>query len=157
MFRLQLAELLVQTRNDAKAKVHYEQFLVQAQNAAEPIRKYRVHVHTRLMEIGQRGNDPYAERFHRGVGLLSLLQEQDKNPDRDDEFCEEMLCKALRALNEAGELKPGDPRVRVYLAEVYERMGNRRRAATERRAAHLVIVPGGLNPGEQASVLIRGL
>jgi hypothetical protein len=36
-------------------------------------------------------------------------------------------------------------------------MGNRRRAATERRAAHLVIVPGGLNPGEQASVLIRGL
>jgi hypothetical protein len=157
MFRLQLAELLVQTNSDARAKVHYEQFVAKSQTAADPIRKYLVHVHTRLMEIGQRTDDPFAELFHRGAGLLILLQDQDKNPARDEDFCEEMLCKALRALNEARERNPGDPRVRVYLAEVYERMGNRRGAATERSAARNGVVPGELTPGEKSRVLLSGL
>ncbi|HEV3437772.1 MAG TPA: hypothetical protein VG122_10460 [Gemmata sp.] len=157
MFRLQLAELLLQIKSDARAKVHFEQFVAKAQTATEPVRKYLVHAHTRLMEIGERTDDPFAELFHRGVGLLILVQEQDKTPDRDEGFCEEMLCKALRALNEARERNPGDPRVRVYLAGVYERMGNRRGAATERSAARNGVVPGELTPGEQSHVLIRGL
>src|SRR5579872_533876 len=122
MFRLQLAELLIQTKNDAKARAHYEQFVASAQRAPETIHKYLVHAHTRLMEIAQRKNDPFNELLHRGIGLLILVQEQDSNPERDAEFCEEMLCKSLKALIEAKELKPGDQRVRVYLAEVYERM-----------------------------------
>jgi hypothetical protein len=157
MFRLQLAELFLQIKSDARAKVHFEQFVAKAQTATEPVRKYLVHAHTRLMEIGERTDDPFAELFHRGVGLLILVQEQDKSPDRDEGFCEEMLCKALRALNDARERNPGDPRVRVYLAEVYERMGNRRGAATERSAAHNRVVPGELTPGEQSHVLIPGL
>ena len=67
----------------------------------EGVQKYLVHAHTRLLEIGQRMDDPFAESFHRGVGMLILVKEQDKNPDRDDGFCEEMLCKSLRAFNDA--------------------------------------------------------
>lgn len=157
MFRLQLAELLLQIKRDAKARAHYEQFVSSAQTGPEAVRKYLVHAHTRLMEIAQRTEDPFAELFHRGVGLLILVQEQDKNPDRDDGFCEEMLCKSLRALNEAREQKPGDQRVRVYLAEVYERMGNRRASSNERGAALNGVVPGELTSGERALVILRGL
>lgn len=156
MFRLQLAELLLQIHSDARARVHFEQFLAKVQVAPDSVSKYLVHVHTRLMEIGLRMDDPFAELFHRGVGLLVLVQEQDKSPDRDESFCEEMLCKSLRALNEAKEKHPDDPRVRVYLAAIYERMGNRRGTTTERAAARNRVVPGELSPAEQTHVLIPG-
>jgi hypothetical protein len=157
MFRLQLAELLIETNRDAKAKIHFEQFVAGAQAGPEAVQKYLVHAHTRLLEIGQRMDDPFAESFHRGVGMLILVKEQDKNPDRDDGFCEEMLCKSLRAFNDARELKPGDQRVRVYLAEVYQRMGNRRASASERAAARDGAFPGELTPAELNGLLERGL
>jgi hypothetical protein len=157
MFRLQLAELQIQTKSDNKARAQFEQFVSSAQTGPEAVRKYLVHAHTRLMEIAKRTNDPFSEQFHRGVGLLILVQEQDNSPDRDDGFCEEMLCKSLRALNEAREQKPSDQRVRVYLAEVYDRMGNRRAGKNERGAVRNGVVPGELTPGEQALVSIRGL
>lgn len=156
MFRLQLAELLVQVNRDLSAKTHYERFLASAQTATGPVHDYLVHAHTRLMEIAQRGDDSFGELLHRGIGLLLLIQEQDKKPDRDDGFCEEMLCKALRALNEARDLKPEDPRARVYLAEIYERMGNRRASANERSAATNKIVPGALTPAERSAILVPG-
>ena len=82
------------------------------------------------------------------------MKEEDGKPDRDAEFCEEMLCKALRALAGAKELNPSDPRVRVYLAEVYDRSGNRRAAAAERAAAKGGFVPGGLTPAERTRVAL---
>jgi thioredoxin-like negative regulator of GroEL len=157
MFRLQLAELLIQTKCDDKARVHFEQFVASAQAGPDAVRKYLVHAHTRLMEIAQRADDPFGEPFHRGVGLLILVQEQDKNPERDEAFCEEMLCKALRALNEARQQKPGDSRVRVYLAEVYDRMGNRRASTNERSRARNGAAPGQLTKWEQALAFIPGL
>ena len=54
MFRLQLAELLIQLKKDARAKSQYEQFVACAQTGPEAVRKYLVHAHTRLMEIAQR-------------------------------------------------------------------------------------------------------
>ena len=156
MFRLQLAELLVQVNRDTRAKTHYERFLASAQTATGPVHDYLVHAHTRLMEIAQRGDDTFGELLNRGIGLLLLIQEQDQKPDRDDGFCEEMLCKALRALNEARELNPEDPRVRVYLAQVYERMGNRRASANERAAGRNTVVPGALTPAERSLILVPG-
>jgi len=135
MFRAQLAELLVRLGRDDAARFHYEQFAADACRAAGPPKDHLVHVHTRLMEIGQRRRDPFAELYHRGVGLLLLLAEEDANPDRDPAFCEEMVCKAVKTLAEAKELKPDDARVRASLAEAYDRTGNRRAAETERTAA----------------------
>ena len=84
-----------------------------------------------------------------------LVREQEKMADRDADFAEEMLCKSLKALAEAKELKPSDPRVRVYLAEALDRSGNRRAADAERAAARGGFVPGGLTPVERKQVLLR--
>lgn len=154
MFRFQLAELLIQSKSDARAKIHFEQFVAGAQTAPESVRKYLVHAHTRLMEIAQRSDDSFTEMFHRGVGLLILVQEQDRNSTRDDTFCEEMLCKSMKALTNAKDQKPSDPRVHVYLAEVYERMSNRRASGNERSAARNGVIPGELTAAERALVSI---
>jgi hypothetical protein len=107
------------------------------------------------MELAQHSEDPFGELFHRGVGLLLLVKQEDAAGDRDEPFCEEMLCKALRALADAKELKPGDPRVRVYLAEALDRTGNRRAANAERAAARGGVVSGELTTGERRSVLLE--
>ena len=159
MFRAQLAELLVRVGRDDAARVHLERFIADAQCATGAPRNYLVNAHTRLMEIAQRTDDHFAEVFHRGVGLLLLAKEQDKLADADLEFGEEMLCKSIKALGEAKELKPTDPRVRVYLAEAYDRSGNRRAAESERVAARSGFVPGQLEPdrAEAACCLRRTL
>lgn len=151
MFRAQLAELLAAARKDADAKFHFERFADDARAAAGPPRDHLVHVHTRLMEIAARGGDRFGEAYHRGVGLLLLVKEQDGAADRDADFCEEMLCKAMKALADAKELKPDEPRVRAYLAEVYERAGNHRGAEAERAAAGKSVTPSGLTPRITAS------
>jgi hypothetical protein len=108
------------------------------------------------MELAQQAGDRYGELFHRGVGLLLLVKEQDRAADRDGAFCEEMLCKALRALTDAKELRPSDPRPRVYLAEALERTGNRRAAAAERTAARTPLVSGELTATERRQGLLLG-
>jgi hypothetical protein len=150
MFRAHLADLLFRLGKPGEAKFHFERFVADAQPATGPPRAHLVHCHTRLMEIGQRTGDRFAELFHRGAGLLLLVEQQDAVPAvRDDGFREEVLCKAIRALAEAKELRPADPRVRLYLAEAYDRSGNRRGAEAARTAARSLTAPGALTPAEQ--------
>ena len=108
-----------------------------------------------MRDIAAGADDRFGEAFHRGAGLLLLVQEQDGDPQRDDAFCEEMLCKSLRALTEARAARSGDTRIRAYLAEVQERLGNRRAADTERAAARADVVPGALTDAERGRVLLR--
>lgn len=154
MFRAQLAELLVRAGRDDAARSHYERFVAAAQGATGAPRTHLVTAHTRLMEIAQRQDDRFAEALHRGRGLLLLAKEQDRLADADAEFGEELLCKAIRALAEAKELQPSDPRVRVYLAEAYDRSGNRRAAWAERAAARTALLPGSLSPTERKPILL---
>jgi len=148
MFRAQLAELYLRANKPADAKFHLEKFIADAQAGPATLRAHLVHCHTKLMEIAQSTHDEFGELFHRGVGLLLLVKEQDNDKERDELFCEEMLCKAIRALSEAKEMKPGDPRVRVYLAEAHDRAGNHRGADAERAAARMSVVPGELTVAE---------
>jgi len=146
MFRVQLAELLVRVGRDDTARVHFERFATDARRSTGPPRKHLIHVHTRLMEIAQRNDDRFGEVFHRGTGLLLLAEEQAGFADRDEEFCEEMLCKAMKALREAKALDPDDMQVRVRLAEAYDRMGNPRAAESERTVARTALLPAGSGP-----------
>ncbi len=155
LFRLQLADFCVRGGQVAEAKFHYERFAADAQSGPATLRPHLVTAHTKLMEIAQRRNDRFGELFHRGVGLLLLVKQMDGAPDRDEPFCEEMLCKSLRALIDAKELKPGDPRVRVYLAEALERTGNRRAADTERSAAQKGVAAGELTVSERKPLLLE--
>jgi thioredoxin-like negative regulator of GroEL len=146
MFRVQLAELYLRLGRDDAARVHFVRFSAEARRATGPAKKQVVHSHTRLMEIAQRDGDRFGEVFHRGVGLLLLAAEQDALPERDAGFCEEMACKALKALREARELEPDNPEVRHWLAEAYDRTGNRRAAEAERAVAGASVTPTGLGP-----------
>jgi len=146
MFRVQLAELLVRVGRDDTARIHFERFATDARRSTGPPRKHLIHVHTRLMEIAQRNDDRFGEVLHRGTGLLLLAEEQDGFADRDEGFCEEMLCKAMKALREAKDLDPGDMQVRVRLAEAYDRMGNPRAAESERTVARSALLPAGSGP-----------
>jgi predicted Zn-dependent protease len=154
MFRLQLAELYRRADRPAEARVHFEQFVVDAQSGAAGLRPHLVTAHIRLMELAQQAGDRYGELFHRGVGLLLLVKEQDRTANRDERFCEEMLCKAVRALADAKELRPSDARVRVYLAEAQERTGNHRAAKAERAAARTPLVSGELTATERRQGLL---
>ncbi len=146
LFRLQLAELYHRGANPAEAKFHYERFVEDVQSGPPALRAHLVTAHIKLMEIAQRGGDRFGELLHRGVGLLLLVKDQDGTPERDEVFREEMLCKALKALTDAKELKPSDPRPRAYLAEVYDRTGNPRGARVERAAARADLAPIGRKP-----------
>jgi predicted Zn-dependent protease len=150
MFRAHLADLLFRLGRLDEAKFHFERFVADAQAATGPPRAHLVHCHTRLMEVAQRTGDRPAELFHRGAGLLLLVRQQDADPaTRDGGFREEVLCKAIKALAEAKDLRPADPRVRLYLAEAYDRSGNRRGAEAARAAARNLTAPGALTPAEQ--------
>jgi hypothetical protein len=155
MFRFQLADFCLRGGMPAEAKFHYERFVAEAQSGPATLRPHLVTAHTKLMEIAQHRNDRFGELFHRGVGLLLLVKQMDATPDRDDPFCEEMLCKSLRALSEAKELKPGDPRVRLYLAEVLERTGNKRAAGAERSATRTSVTSGELTASERRPLLLE--
>ena len=142
LFRLQLAELHLRCEQPTEAKFHYERFVADAQGVPT-LEPHLVTGHIRLMEMAQRSRDKFGELYHRGAGLLLLVKAQDAAKDRDALFCEEMLCKALRALSDAKELKPNDPRVRGYLAEVLERAGSPRAAGAERAAARTSVTGDG--------------
>ncbi|MCE9566831.1 MAG: hypothetical protein K8U57_32905 [Planctomycetes bacterium] len=146
MFRIQLAEMLMRVGRDEAAKVHFEQFAADVRRSSGPLKKHLVHVHTRLMEIGQQNGDRFTEVLHRGIGLMLLVEEQDGLADRDADFCEEMLCQAMKALVEAKEMNPSDVQVRLRLAEAYDRMGNRRAADAERTVARTAVTPTGAKP-----------
>ncbi|MBX9628071.1 MAG: hypothetical protein K2X82_30015 [Gemmataceae bacterium] len=147
MFRAQLAELLFTLDRRPDAKAEFERFVADAQAADGPLRGHLVHCHTRLMQIGQAADDRFAERFHRGVGLLLLAA---------DGAPEEVLCQALAALNEAKEARPADPRVHLYLADAHDRAGNRRAAAVARKAARNLARPGDLSPAEATRLALGG-
>jgi hypothetical protein len=152
LYRLQLAELYLRSNYPFNAKFHYEEFVALAQESPA-LQPHRVTAHIRLMEMAQRSGDRFAELFHRGVGLLLLVKQMDGMKDRDEMFCEEMLCKSLRALTDAKELQPTDPRVRVYLAEVHARAGNRSGAKAERAAVKSSVTSGELTATERKPVL----
>lgn len=142
MFRLHLAEMLVKLGRLAEARDHFERFVADAQASAGAPKEQLVQCHTRLMEIGQRTDDRFDEVFHRGVGLVLLAKEA------GEETGEPMLCQAMRALTEAKELRPNDPRVYFYLAEAHDLGGNRRGADATRAIARNLSTPGSLTPAE---------
>ncbi|HEX4610526.1 MAG TPA: hypothetical protein VH092_20220 [Urbifossiella sp.] len=151
MFRAQLAELLWKLDRPADARVHFARFVADAQDATGPVRGHLVHCHTRLMAIARDDGDAAAEAFHRGAGLLRLAEQ----PGGDDAGArEEVLCQAVKALTEARDLRPGDPRPLVYLALAHDRAGNPRAAATARSAARAAASTAGLTAAEQRGLAL---
>jgi predicted Zn-dependent protease len=149
MFRLYLADLLFKLQRLPEARLHYERFVADAESAPGSPKNNLVHCRTRLMEIAQHSGDRFAELLHRGIGLALLAKvSREAESAEPSAMREEILCTAIQTLREAARLKPHDPRVQVYLAEAYDRAGNRAAAATARAAARNNALPGDLTPTE---------
>jgi Tfp pilus assembly protein PilF len=146
MFRLHLADLQFKLQHLPEARYHYERFIAGAQSASGSPKSHLVHCHTRLMEIAQQSGDRYGELLHRGIGLTKISREAESAEPSAPQ--EEILCTAIQALREAARMKPHDARVHLYLAEAYDRAGNRAAAATARTAARNNALPGDLTPTE---------
>ena len=148
MFRAHLAELLWKLDRGTDARAHFERFVADAQDGAAPVRGHLVHCHTRLMEIARDDGDRYAEAFHRGAGLLRLAEQGGGDAG------EEVLCQAVKALIEARDLRPGDPRPLVYLALAHDRAGNPRAAQVARAAARNAPTTASLTAAERRGLAL---
>lgn len=150
MIRAYLAELHLKLGHPADSRAEFERVIATAQfTPAGPARRHLVHCHTRLMEIADADGDPFAEHLHRGIGLFLLVKQWDADPDRrDDAAAEQTLAKAAVALRRARDEKPGDPRTNLYLADVYDRLGQPSAATAARRAAKAGLPDGTLTAWE---------
>jgi thioredoxin-like negative regulator of GroEL len=148
MIRAYLAELLIRTGKPSAAREQFELFTRQASGQSGEARRHLVHAHTRLMEIATDANDPFAEHLHRGIALVLLVKRWDgETPADHGELAEATLAQAGRELRQAERRRPTDPRANVYLAEVYERLGQPTAART---AAKRVMLPdAGLTDSER--------
>lgn len=147
MFRANLAEVLFRLGRHHEAREQFARFVADAQPLAGAPRKHLVHCHTRLMDLARESGDRFGESLHRGVGLYLLAADgQSSGSAADDGFREEMLCKAVRALREAKDLRPHDPRADVYLADALARAGSPAADGFRRVAAHAG--PGELTAAE---------
>ncbi len=140
MIRAYLAELLLKCGRPADARTQFERFTRDAAGQDGKPRTHLVHCHTRLMEIAEQGGDRYAEHLHRGIALVLLVRQwegesRSPSPRATPELIEPTLAKAAAALRQAAEVRPTHPRPRVYLSEVYDRLGQPSAARSQAKRA----------------------
>lgn len=150
MMRAYLAELLLKLGQPQEARTEFERVIQDADGAVGPVGKHQVHCHTRLMEIAQESADPFSEELHRGIGLVLLVRQWRAESEHTtaDSMTQQTLAKAVAALRAAREQNPDDPRPMVYLAEVYEKLGQSSAARSARRAARAFRPDFGLSQSE---------
>ncbi len=152
MTRAHLAELLYRHGEPAAARAEFERFLAAAPPAG-PAHAHRPHCHARLVSLAEAAGDSAAEHYHRGVGLLLLVEKWDADPARRDEVRAEQTCaQAAAALRTAGDDQPPDARVNLYLARAYARLGQPAAAAAARRQARAGLPDPRLTAAERAEL-----
>jgi len=157
MIRAYLADLHFKLGEVGKAKRHYARYVRDAAGMNGTAGKHLVHGHTRLMHIAASQEDAFAESLHRGIGLVLLVRQWDAEaapgaPELDP-LTETTLVRAAAALKVAREVDPRDPRVQVYLAEVWGRLGQPSAARAAIRTAKELLPDAALNADERARVL----
>lgn len=135
MIRAYLAELLLKCGRPAEARTEFERFTRDATGQGGKPQQHLVHCHTRLMEIAEQSDDRYAEHLHRGIALLLLVKQWETESAGERDMVEPTLAKAAAALRQAVEIRPAHPRSRVYLAEVYDRLGQPSAARSQAQRA----------------------
>ncbi|HQR43933.1 MAG TPA: tetratricopeptide repeat protein [Gemmatales bacterium] len=123
LIRMQLAELWFQeSRHDAARR----QFLMALGEVADPPLPVhsKLHAHSRLVEIASENSDRFNEDLQRGIGLLVLAEHRRNQSSASAEVTpEELLGKARAALTRASKIAPQDARPWLYLAAVWNAMG----------------------------------
>ena len=122
MIRSMLAEQYLKLRQYASARIEFERLADEYRLDLAKNRESLIDCHTRLMQIAQEQDDEFAEPFHRGAGLL-LVMEGWGRENRDANLGERTLSQALNNLRDAVEKQPNNPRANLMLGEVLSRLG----------------------------------
>lgn len=132
LVRVQLAECLYRS-GDGTARAEFERVTADA----GPRHLSRLpHCHTRLMTLAEAEGDDYRVHLHRGLGLARLADGWDADPTRRDaDRAERARTRAAAELRQASAERPDDPRANLYLAALYDRLGQAGPARAARAAA----------------------
>lgn len=152
--RAYLADLHFKLGEVDQAKRQYARYVRDAAGMSGTAGRHLVHGHTRLMHIAAAREDAFAEALHRGVGLVLLVRQWDAEAAPGtpglDALTESTLVRAAAALKAAREVNARDPRVHVYLAEVWGRLGQPSAARAAIRTAKGLLPDAALNADERA-------
>jgi tetratricopeptide (TPR) repeat protein len=165
--RCHYAELLYRLQRMREAREQFDRFMADAQQQTGPAVKALLHCQTRLMEIAEKEDDPYAEHLHRGIGLLLLAGaradlcddpnceqgnyplEERRFPFFTDPVQESLLFKAAGELTLARQERPDEARPCWYLYEVWSALAQHRLADRWLREAHNAAPFSYLTPAER--------
>lgn len=154
--RAQLAELWYRQHRLSQARYHFATFLLLADQQPDIAFRYRIHAHSRLVEIAGKLDLPFDEHFHRGLGLWLLAERRATEPDPSGEFSvNELLVRAAKELQAARRLKPAEARPHYYLAKVWRQLGQPSACAKSLRAADRLALTSLLTPAEQRDLHSR--
>lgn len=157
MIRLQLAEILFRQSRHESARLHFLQALGEVVDPELPVH-CRLHAHSRLMEIASVEGDRYNEDLQRGIGLLVLAQHRQTVASSESEVTvQELLGKARAALSRASRLAPGDARPALYLAAVWQVMGQHANALHSLRQAQAMSLNSRLTSQEWLQLALWNL
>ena len=156
LVRMPYAEVLSRLGRHAEARVQLEQFAASVQESPRHADDHLLACHTRLMEIGERLGDEYAERLHRGIGLLLLATKRlEIGGPTAKHLSEELLCKSAAELTLARMLEPTEARPWWYLYLVWHRLGQSHPAQRSLHAAAACTGVDQLTPSERRDLHLR--
>lgn len=122
LFRSMLAEQFLKLGRFNEARMEFERSADEYRIDTANHRDELIQCHTRLMLIAQDQGDEFAESFHRGAGLL-LVIESWNGKEQDGKLKERTLSQALAQFRQALERKPDDAMANLMLGKVLLRMG----------------------------------
>jgi hypothetical protein len=129
--------------------------LVEDAQGREAAAAQLIHSHSRLMEMAQSTNDPYAEHLNRGIGLYLLAQQRAALADfHGDLPASGLLWKAIDELDQARRLRPGEARPCWYLHQAWRALSQQQPAQRWLRAARDKAAFSFLTPAEQRGLFL---
>lgn len=146
--RTLLAEQYLKLGKTRDARVHIQRMLDDGHGDSTINREQLVTCHTRLMQIAQDERDEFAESYHRGMGLLLVVEGWDGTKDQDRVLVERTLSQALSNFRTALEQRPNDTRLNLSMCDVLSRLGQHSAARTAYRKAS-VASPASLTAAER--------
>ena len=141
-----LAEQYLKLGKTRDARVHIQRMLDDGQDDPARHRERLVTCHTRLMRIAQDERDEFAESYHRGMGLLLVVEGWDG--DHEPILTERTLSQALSNYRTALEYRPNDARLNLAIGDVLIRLGQHSAARTAYRMAKAA-PPSSFTPAER--------
>lgn len=162
LVRAQLGELLFRLGQYTEARRHFELFLRLADDDEDVALRYRVHTHSRLVEMAEAQDDAYTAHLHRALGLywLACRRADEPEPESGNISATSLFHRSMAELIAAQRLRPTEARPPLYQYLIWTRLGQPGSARRALAAADRLTLRSELTPAEsrrlQVACLLQG-